>query len=37
MLCGFLTKRNEIQLSNEPLFAAIAPLLHYNSVTIVIQ
>ena len=36
-LCGFLAKRYEIRLANEPLFSAIAPLLHSNTVTVVIQ
>ena len=31
------TKRYEIRLANEPLFSAIEPLLHSNSVTIVMQ
>ena len=33
----FWTKRYEIRLANEPFFAAIAPLLHSNTATIVIQ
>ena len=37
VLCGFLKKLYEIQLSNEPLFAVIAPLLHSNSATFIIQ
>ena len=37
MLCGFITKYYEIQLSKEPFFAAIVPLLHPNSATITIQ
>ena len=37
MLYGSLTKRYEIQLSNEPLFAAIALLLHSNSATFIMQ
>ena len=37
VLCGFLEKSYEIRLAKEPFFAAIAPLLHYNTVTVVIQ
>ena len=37
MLCGFMTKRYEITLSNEPLFSAIEPLLHSDTANIVIQ
>ena len=33
----FLTRRYEIRIANELLFAAIEPLLHYNTVTLVIQ
>ncbi len=36
-LCGFLWKSYEIRLANEPLFSAIEPLLHSNTVTVVIQ
>ena len=36
-LYGFLAKRREIRLANEPLFYAIEPLLHSNTVTIDIQ
>ena len=32
-----MTKRYEIRLANEPFFAAIAPLLHSNSATIIMQ
>ena len=32
-----MTKRYEIRLANEPFFAAIEPLLHSNTVTIVMQ
>ena len=31
------TKRYETRLANEPLFSAIEPLLHSNTVTFVIQ
>ena len=37
VLCGFLAKRYEIRLTNEPFFAAIAPLLHSNSGTFIMQ
>ena len=37
MLYGFLTKYNEIRLAKEPFFAAIAPLLHPKSATIIMQ
>ena len=33
----FLTKRREIRLANEPFYAAIEPLLHYNTAAVVIQ
>ena len=36
-LCDFLTKLYEIRLANEPFFPAIEPLLHSNTVTIIIQ
>ena len=36
-LYGFLEKYYEIRLANEPLFSAIAPLLHSNSATFIIQ
>ena len=36
-LCDFLTKLYEIRLANEPFFSAIEPLLHSNTVTIIIQ
>ena len=36
-LCGFRTKRYEIRLANELLLYAIAPLLHSNSATIIMQ
>ena len=32
-----MTKRYEIRLANKPLFSAIEPLLHSNTVTIVMQ
>ncbi len=32
-----MTKRDEIKLANKPLFSAIEPLLHSNTVTIVMQ
>ena len=37
VLCGFLTKRREIRLANEPFYAAIEPLLHYNTAAVVFQ
>ena len=37
MLCGFMAKCYEIRLANEPFFAAIAPLLHSNSGTFIMQ
>ena len=37
MLCGFMTESYEIRLANEPFFAAIEPLLHSNTATIVMQ
>ena len=37
VLCGFMAKRYEIRLANEPFFAAIAPLLHSNSGTFIMQ
>ena len=33
----FLTKCYEIRLAKEPFFAAIAPLLHSNSATFIMQ
>ena len=33
----FRTKRSEIRLANEPFYAAIEPLLHYNTAAVVIQ
>ncbi len=33
----FKTRRYDIRHANEPLFSAIEPLLHSNSVTIVMQ
>ena len=33
----FRTKRREIRLANEPFYAAIEPLLHYNTAAVVIQ
>ena len=36
-LCDFRTKHYEIRLANEPLLYAIAPLLHSNSATIIMQ
>ena len=36
-LYGFWTKRYEIRLAKEPFFAAIAPLLHSNSATFIMQ
>ena len=33
----FRTKRREIMLANEPFYAAIEPLLHYNTAAVVIQ
>ena len=33
----FRTKRYEIRLANEPFFAAIEPLLHSKTATVVIQ
>ncbi len=37
VLYGFLEKYYEIRLAKEPFFAAIAPLLHYNSATFIMQ
>ena len=37
VLYGFIEKCYEIRLAKEPFFAAIAPLLHYNSATVVIR
>ena len=33
----FRAKRYEIRLANEPFFSAIVPLLHSDTVTVVIQ
>ena len=35
--CYEIFWRYEIRLANEPFFAAIAPLLHYNSGTFIMQ
>ena len=37
VLCVSMKKCYEIRLANEPFFAAIAPLLHYNSATFIMQ
>ena len=37
VLCGFLEKCYEIRFAKEPFFAAIVPLLHYNSATFIMQ
>ena len=37
VLYGFKTRRYDIRHANEPLFYAIAPLLHSNSATFIMQ